>query len=145
MIKLLLYTISASNWLSGIITMNSLFWRMSKVGYPDLSNMMYLSRHIMNLCISFDVLMVNHAAILKFIELINFQYFIEKLQHNANIPQGSHFLFPFLIITVQINKINLNLTSNLSLILSLTLTLSLTPSLTLTLNRNIHAKNVKNN
>ena len=44
-------------------------------------------------------------------------YFTKKLQHNANIPQGGHFLFSFLIMVVQINKINLTLTSNLTLTL----------------------------
>jgi len=37
------------------------------------------------------------------------------LQYNANIPQGSHFLFTFLITVAQINKIDLTLTSNLTL------------------------------
>jgi len=55
---------------------------------------------------------------LNFIDFLNLQYFIQKLQHNANIPQGSHFLFKFSIRVVQINKINLVLTSNLTLTLS---------------------------
>jgi len=55
--------------------------------------------------------MVNPAVILKFMNLTDLQYFIKKLQHNANIPQGSHFLFTFLIMVVQINKIDLTLTS----------------------------------
>jgi len=73
--------------------------------------------------------MVNSAIILKFIDFINLQYFILKLQHNANISQGSHFLFTCSIKVMQINKIDLTLTSNL----------------TLTLTQNVHAKNVKNN
>jgi len=85
--------------------------------------------------------MVNSVVILKFIDFINLQYFILKLQHNANIPHGSHFLFTFSITVVQINQIDLTLTSNLTLVLNL----SLTPSLTLTLTQNVHAKNVKKN
>jgi len=61
--------------------------------------------------------MVNSAVILKFIDFINLQYFILKLQHNADISQGSHFLFTFSITFVQINKIDITLTSNLTLIL----------------------------
>jgi len=37
----------------------------------------------------------------------------QKLQHKANIPQGSHILFKFSITVMQINKIDLTLTSNL--------------------------------
>jgi len=59
--------------------------------------------------------MVNSAVILKFINFINLQYFISKLQHNANIPHGSQFLLTFLITVVQINKIDLTLNSNLTL------------------------------
>jgi len=40
---------------------------------------------------------------------------MRKLQHNANIPQGSHSLFKFSITVVQINKINLTLNLNLML------------------------------
>jgi len=67
---------------------------------------------------------VNSEVILKFVDFINLQYFILKLQHNANIAQGSHFLFTFSMTVVQINKIELTLTSNL----------------TLTLTQNVHAK-----
>jgi len=83
-----------------------------------LSNITYLSRLIMKLTFRFVVLMVNHAVILKFIDFINLQYFIKKLQHNADILQDSHFLFKFLIMVVQINKIDLTLTSNLILTLT---------------------------
>jgi len=40
------------------------------------------------------------------------------MQHNANILQGSHFLFKFSVTVMQINKIDLTLTSNLTLMLS---------------------------
>jgi len=33
--------------------------------------------------------MLKSAVILKFIDFMNLQYFIWKLQHNANIPQGT--------------------------------------------------------
>ena len=58
-----------------------------------------------------------------------FSTLLKKLQHNPNIPQGSHLLFTCSITVVQINKIDLTLTSNL----------------TLTLTQNVHAKSVKNN
>ena len=62
--------------------------------------------------------MVNRAGIFKFIDFVNLLYFIKKLQHNANIPQGSHFLFKFSITVVQINKIDPTLTSSLTPTLS---------------------------
>jgi len=63
----------------------------------------------MDFSFSFDVLVVNRELILKLIDFLNFQYFIKRLQNNANIPQGSHFSFTFLwfLITVlQINKMD---------------------------------------
>jgi len=50
----------------------------------------------MDFSFSFDVLVVNRELILKLIDFLNFQYFIKRLQNNANIPQGSHFSFTFL-------------------------------------------------
>jgi len=58
--------------------------------------------------------MVNCAVILKFIDFHKTFSTLKKLQHNANIPQGSHFPFKFSITVVQINKIDLTLTSNLT-------------------------------
>ena len=63
----------------------------------------------------------------------NLQYFILKLQHNANILQGSHFLFTF-----SINKIDVTLISYLTLILSPNAKLFPNPSLTLTLTQNVY-------
>jgi len=64
-------------------------------------------------CSYFEIYLLHKPLVLYF----------KKLQYNANVPLGSHFLFEFLIMVVQIN--NPTLPSNL------------------TLTRNVHAKYVK--
>jgi len=104
-----------------INTIKTIDRRWSKIRHPDLSNMTYLNRFIMNFYIQFCCFNgepCSYAVILKFIDFINLQYFIKKLQHNANIPQSSHFLYKFSITVVKINKIDLTLTSNLTITLT---------------------------